>query len=454
MDTDDNPLLKRIRDGLSWPSWNGWTDTPAPPLPDVHRSRIDHESRGVGVRRRLSLAKTIDQGGPYTEVFRTAAMERTQAEHGTDLGPLASFTMAIKDLIAIEGRIMNAGSAVRADAAPETQTAPIVLQLEALGAVSVGMVSLHEFAFGVTGVNDFAGTAPNPRAPDRVPGGSSSGSASAVADGSARIAIGTDTGGSVRIPASFCDVVGFKPSVDTYPSAGVFPLSGTLDHVGLFANNVADIVTVHTALGHSAADARLPTKVGVARADIDAADPEVQERCTAAIAALAEAGCEIVDVAWPDAEKAFVTSTTIMFSEAAAIHAAALDAHGDRYGDDIRVRLELGAALTSVEVATAHEYRRQLIAEVALLLQSVDVIVGPTTPMVAPLLSEAADPALAPRVVANTRLGNVLGLPGISLPLPAGTAPVGLQIFGATNADLLGSASAIEAAIGEAPHES
>ncbi len=442
-DTPD-PVLNRVRNGLHWPAWNDWHDRPLPEATRVATGQIDHESRAFAVRHRLSLAKTIEQGGPYLEVFRNQSHERIDRECGTDLGPLASFTFAIKDLLAIEGRPVMAGSAVREDATAETATAPIISMLEALGAVAVGTVTLHEFAFGVTGVNPFAGTAVNPNAPDRITGGSSSGSAAAVADGSARIAIGTDTGGSIRGPASFCGIVGYKPSFGLYPSAGVFPLSGTLDHVGLFATTMADVLATHQALGFDAADAVLPRRVGVARSDIEAADADVRTLVESAIHALREAGCEVVDVGWPDAEKTFVTSTAIMFSEAAAIHAESLAAHGDRYGADIRARLELGQNLSSIQVATAHEYRRQLIAEVSATLAGVDVIIGPTTPMVAPPSEHATDPALPPRIVANTRLGNVVGMPAVSLPLPTAGVPVGLQVLGRSDANLLSHAAGIE----------
>lgn len=446
-DKPGDSLLHRVQSGLEWPQWSSWGDT-SPPQVDIGASvdvgPVDDESRGAAMRRRIELAKSIADGGPYLEVFSAQARARVEQEAGTELGPLASFTFAIKDLVAVAGRTVSAGSAVRADAPVETTSAPIVTMLESLGAVAMGVVTLHEFAFGVTGVNHFAGTARNPKAPDRVPGGSSSGSAAAVADGSARIAIGTDTGGSVRIPASFCGVVGYKPSHGLYPAAGVFPLSSTLDHVGLFAVNSADIITAHRALGYPATDPQLPARVGVARADVDAADADVQALVEAACESLAAAGCEIIDVGWPDAEKTFVTSTTIMFSEAAAFHAAALAAHGDRYGDDIKTRLAIGAQLSGPDVATAHEYRRQLIAEVSATLADVDVIIGPTTPMTAPLLTQADDPALAPRVVANTRLANVVGLPAVSIPMPSEEAPVGLQILGLTDAALLGYVSEIE----------
>lgn len=458
-DPSSDPVATRVRNRLHWPDWTSWHDPTATEGPgeaagaattsaSVETGPVDHESRASAVRRRLELATTVDAGGPYLDIFKTQAFERLERERGRQLGPLANFTFAIKDLIAVEGRRMGAGSAVRHDAPPEQATAPIVEMLEAQGAVAVGTVTLHEFAFGVTGINEFAGTAVNPKAPDRITGGSSSGSAAAVADGSARIAIGSDTGGSIRGPASFCGIVGFKPSFGCYPSTGVFPLSGTLDHVGLFATNVADIVAAHVALGHPVTATRLPARIGVARTEVEAADAEVQDLVETALELLRHAGCELVDVALPDAETSFATSTAIMFSEAAAVHAGSLAAHPDRYGADIKARLELGASLDPRAVATAHEFRRQLTAAVTSTLGRVDCIVGPTTPMVAPPVESGADPALPPRIVANTRLGNVVGLPAISVPLPSQSAPVGLHVLGATDADLLAHAGAVAAHIG------
>jgi len=427
-----DPLLTRVQKGLLWPEWDDWAEVAAPapvscPVP---------ASETVPT----TAPRLIDDGGPYLEIFDQPDGERD--------GPLAGWTFAIKDLVAVAGHRTTAGSAVRSDAAPETRTAPIVTQLEALGAAAVGSVALHEFAFGVTGVNHHAGTAPNPKAPDRVPGGSSSGSASAVAGGSARIAIGTDTGGSVRIPAAFCGIVGYKPSHGLYPAQGVFPLSATLDHVGLFANSMVDIATAHAALGHNVADPALPRRIGVAPSDLAAADPDVRGAVEAAIDRLRNAGVEVVDIDWPDPELTFVVSTAIMFSEAAAIHAPQVAAHRDRYGADILTRLSIGADLTGPEVASAHQLRRQLIAQVTATLTDVDAIVSPTTQIVAPLLTEADDPSLPPRVVANTRLANVLGLPAVSLPVANDGPPVGLHVLGLSDAALIGHALGIEAALG------
>lgn len=400
--------------------------------------------RAAEVQRRRALARTIDRGGPWIELFDDDLAARLAGDADRDVGPLANETFAIKALMAIEGRITTAGSPVRADAAPERHTAPFVDMLRAAGAVALGTVTMHEFAFGVTGINDHAGTAPNPAAPGRVPGGSSSGSASAVADGSASFAIGTDTGGSVRIPSAFCGVAGFKPAHGTYPADGVFPLSSTLDHVGLHATTIAEIIAIHSALGYPTATADRPLRVGVARSDIDAADDDVRHAIESALDTLRDAGAALVDVTWPDAEQTLVASTGIMFSEAAAIHAEGVAQHGDRYGADILARLELGAALTGPEVSAAHRLRQVLIGEVSATLADLDVIASPTVPIVAPLIADAADPQLAPRIVANTRLGNVVGLPTVTVPAPTSGPPVGLQLLGQTNAATLASAAVVE----------
>ena len=445
--SDENPLMARLRAGLDWPNWSSWPDHSVDPVPATaafDAESVDPAERRAEVERRRSLARTVDRGGPWLELFDDDMDGRLHPDDDAELGPLAMQTFAIKGLLAVEGHVTTAGSPVRSDAAPERATAPIIGRLAGLGAVPLGTVTLHEFAFGVTGVNPHAGTAPNPAAPGRCPGGSSSGSASAVADGSATFAIGTDTGGSVRIPSAFCGIAGFKPAHGTYPADGVFPLSPTLDHVGIHASTVAEIASIHAALGHRRAAATGPGRIGLARADLDAADPEVRDAIISSLDQLSGAGAEIVEVEWPDAESSFVASTTIMYSEAAAVHQSSLETMRDRYGDDVRSRLELGAELTGTEVAAAHRLRLQLIAEVLATLHRVDVIASPTVPIVAPLLSDADDPALPPRIVANTRLGNVVGLPAVTLPAPTDGPPVGLQLLGADNGSTLAVALAVE----------
>lgn len=484
-----DPLQERVRAGLGWPSWSSWSEgadmaDPAPRLstPADTTHAITHADRKAAVEQRRSRARTTAAGGPWIELFDDTVSMRLETEmaDGAELGPLADQVFAIKNLVAVEARVTSAGSPVRSDASAEPASAPVVRHLESLGAIALGSVTLHEFAFGVTGINDFAGSAPNPAAPGRVPGGSSSGSASAVADGSADFAIGTDTGGSVRIPSAFCGIAGFKPAHGTYPATGVFPLSVTLDHVGLHARTVGVLDSIHRLLlglvnigdvpgsgptagsggsGDNAdpgsSDMRIgdrPIRIGVARSDLEGADPEVRAATQAALDRLSAQGAKVVEVAWPDPEATFVASTAIMFSEAAAIHADSLSAHPDRYGADIRARLELGAALSGIEVASAHRLRREIIEQVLRTLHGVDVIASPTVPIVAPLIEDAADPSLAPRIVANTRLANVVGLPALSLPIATEGPPVGLQLLGSSNERVLAAGVWAERIVGQNTH--
>ncbi len=446
-------LEERVSAGLQWPDWDRWPDrhelttnaTPTAQSPPHRSARRSHQNLGA--------ARVIADGGPYLELYDSDKRDGGPSQM-SDLSkpPLDGIRFAIKDLFAVAGHPMTAASPARANAACERVDAPVVAALRAAGAVAVGSTTLHEFAFGVTGLNPHAGTAPNPAAPDRVPGGSSSGSASAVADGSANLALGTDTGGSVRIPAAFCGVVGFKPGHHTYSSVGVFPLSPTLDHVGLFANTVADVTNAHRVLASgSARSGELPRvadlRLAVARGQMQSAAPAVRDRLESGLDLLAAAGATLIDIELPDPEKVFVASTAIMFSEAAAVHEHALRKHRDLYGEDIVARLAFGATLSGMQVASAHRLRQALRSEVATSLLNIDAVIGPTVPIVAPLLADADDPSLPATIVANTRLANVVGLPAISIPLLGDGPPIGLQLLGANDDRLLATALAVERAI-------
>lgn len=381
-------------------------------------------------------------GGAYTAVFDVPASRPSGAPRA-----LEGLRFAVKDLIAVAGHPLGAGSAVRDDAAPEPADAAIVAELRALGAVLVGTTTMHEFAFGVTGVNHHAGTAHNPADPARIPGGSSSGSAVAVANGSVPLAIGTDTGGSVRIPAALCGVVGFKPTYGVYPTDGVFPLSPTLDHVGLLASDVATAARVHHALGFPVDDAGAIRRVGVVDAELETADDDVAERVVAAIRQLEATGTVITAVDWPDGEKVVAASTTIMFSEAAAVHRGELLRRPSAYGADVRARLEQGQAIPAADYEAALRAREDLRSRVRAALADVDCVLGPTVGLVAPRVEEAAAPTLAARLVANTRLANVTGVAAISVPLPGDGLPVGLQISSISDARLLDIARQFEASL-------
>ena len=317
--------------------------------------------------------------------------------------------------------------------------------LRTAGAHVVGTTALHEFAFGVTGVNDYTGTPINPAAPRGIPGGSSSGSAVAVADGSARLALGTDTGGSIRIPASLCGVVGFKPGFGRYTIDGVFPLSPSLDHVGLMAATVDDIDTAHRVLGRRDAGGAAVAKIGVVTRDLAASMPEVRIAVEDLIRRLGEVGFELVDVVLPEAERVFAVSTAIMFSEAAAVHREMLEVAAREYGRDVRMRLIQGLAIPAGDVESARSGQAELREQVHDLMADVDCVIGPTVPAAAPSLTQAHDPSVSAALVSFTRIANVAGLPALSVPIPVRGSPIGVQLMGISDDVVLKAGAAVEA---------
>jgi Asp-tRNA(Asn)/Glu-tRNA(Gln) amidotransferase A subunit family amidase len=375
----------------------------------------------------------------------------------TGSGPLDGVRLAVKDLIAVAGRPLRAGSRVRSGAAPEPADAPVVAALRAAGAVLVGTTKLHEFAFGVSGVNAFEGTAANPAAPGRVPGGSSSGSAAAVAAGLADVALGTDTGGSCRIPAACCAVVGYKPTYRAVDADGVFPLAPSLDHVGWLASDVHTARRVAEVLGvlpgpagsRKAGDTgpQRHRRLGVHRRAVDAADADVREAFEVVAAALRSTGWDLVDVPWPSGEETFAVSTALMFAEAAQVHRASLAEEPMLYGADVRARLVQGRCYDLPAYLRARERQDGLRSRCLRTLRSVTAVIGPTLAVVPPRIDAAGDPAVAARLVANTRLANLTGLPALSVPVPGRDLPVGVHVEAADDGVAFIVAAAVEAAL-------
>ena len=306
---------------------------------------------------------------------------------------------------------------------------------------------MHEFAFGVTGVNSHCGTTANPHDSLRIAGGSSTGSAVAVAEGSARFAFGTDTGGSVRIPAALCGVVGFKPTFATYPTQGVFPLSPSLDHIGLFANSVADVSAIHQALGFGRVQAKAPEAIGISRGDLDHCDVKVREGIGAAVERLGAAGVRMLDPEKPDPETVFAASTAVMFAEAAAVHRAEMQRQADRYGEDVRARLVLGMAIPAWLYLRGKRAQSSVKAEMRAALDGVTGLIGPTVEILAPTFDEAGSPDVSARLVSHTRLANLIGAAALTLPLPVDGLPVGLQIMGIDNHQVLAAGLWLENAV-------
>jgi Asp-tRNA(Asn)/Glu-tRNA(Gln) amidotransferase A subunit family amidase len=379
----------------------------------------------------LSRRRLARDGGAYVDCFDEA--------HGP--GPLANVPVALKDLVDVAGRRTRCGSRVRADASPAERDAAIVTRLRQAGARLSGKTALVEFAFGATGLNDWEGTPRNPHDPTRIAGGSSSGSAVAVAEGSATAAIGTDTGGSVRIPAALCGVVGVKPSYGLVPVDGVFPLAPGLDHVGVLALDVASARGVLAALADSA-DATAPRSAGVDRRALDEATPEVAR---AVEAALRRWGVALREVRLPDLDEVATETTALLYYEAARVHRESFARTPERYGEYMRARLERAFAFTDAEYARSREWARETRAELERVFAEVDVIAGPTVGFVAPTLAEAEAPDMSARLVRFTRLWNAVGFPAISVPVPGPGLPVGIQLAARTDGAALAAAASLEA---------
>ena len=376
---------------------------------------------------------------------RQAVVADAELAAGRDRGPLHGIPFALKDLFDTAGIATTAGSDFLRDRVPD-EDAFVVRRLYEAGAVLVGKLGLHEFAFGATSINPHFGPVHNPWDLERVPGGSSGGSGAAVAAGSAIVALGTDTGGSIRIPASLCGVAGFKPSTGRVSRSGVFPLSPTLDHAGPLAKTVEDCALVMNAIAghdpadHMSLDGPVPDytadfgrgirglRIGVPRAALwDGAQPEVAAACEAALDVLRGLGASVADVELPLLAKG--TRLCISQAEGATFHRAWLERHPERYGDDTRRRFLEGLALPATAYIHDLERRRALTEEMKALLERVDVLVSPTTPMTAPTIEEG-DPDRALSVL--TRGYNYTGVPVLSVPcgFDSRGLPVGLQIAG------------------------
>ena len=392
----------------------------------------------------MTDARLVSEGGPWVA---------WKPQEGP-AGPLSGTVLAVKDLIAVSGFARAAGSLALAGRPVEEADAAVVAALRQSGCVVGGTVALHELAFGVSGLNDECGYPPHPADPARVPGGSSSGSAVAVADGSADLALGTDTGGSVRIPAALCGVVGFKPAYGTYPLEDVLPLAPSLDHVGLLAPSVAGVIRAHGVLtGEQVRLQAAPLRLGVDRAGLAGASDEVRAAVQGALDALAAAGATLADVDWPAVDEVVDASTTILFAEAAEVHRDLLASpEFALVGAAVADRLRAGAAITPAQLAAARQARERLAAAVTGVLAGapagggppVDAVVGPTVGIVAPTAERArTDPGLARELVAGTRLANLTGLPAVTVPVRSRGLPVGLQVSAATNATALAVAASV-----------
>lgn len=407
------------------------------------------------------VLERIDELDPVLGAFVTldregAARQAAAADErwaGGTAGSLCGVPLSVKDIVDVAG--LPTGCGTPGDHPPAQTDAAVVRALRRAGAIVVGKVHLHELALGITGENPRMGTPRNPQDPSRLPGGSSSGSAVSVAAGMVPLSVGTDTGGSVRVPAALCGVVGLKPGFDRLSCEGVHPLARSMDHVGLLARTVEDIQLALAALtGEPSRDrgAVRAARVALLQPLHLEAERSVRDAVERALRLAREAGvAESTLEELPGLDDAAAAYRTILLAEAAAVHR-----DPRAFGGDVRALLEAGASIGATELALAWERRERLSAACDALLARFDCLATPTTLVPAPPVGarvvEVDGRTLPVRdaLVRCTSPFSMVGLPALSLPcgLAAGL-PVGLQLVGRRGGDdpLLALAARIQRAL-------
>jgi aspartyl-tRNA(Asn)/glutamyl-tRNA(Gln) amidotransferase subunit A len=372
--------------------------------------------------------------------LEAARVSEARFRRGEPLGPLDGVPIAIKDLIHVAGERTTAGSRVMADFVA-TADAPIVQRLRAAGAIIIGKTNLHEFAYGGTGDVSFTGPAHNPRNPEHMTGGSSSGSAAAVGGGICPVALGTDTACSIRTPAALCGIVGLKPTYGRVATEGVIPLSWSQDHVGPMTASVEDAGLVLAAIS----DFAMPDLTGAAsqKLTIGVCHELFFERLDADVRRLVERAIgllgQVRDVRIPHIRIAGAVQALITSPEARAFHHHWMETRSEDYDWSVRNRLEAGREVTGLDYVQATRLRGLLAEEMRAALAGVDVLAMPTVAVTAPKfgqreaqLEDGVAEAVGPLMLRNAAPMNVTGFPAITIPCgnAANGLPVGLQLVG------------------------
>jgi len=431
---------------------------------------IDQTLADIKTRDRFHSLITLTEEPALAE-----ARERDiELAKGRDRGPLHGIPIGLKDLFYTRGIRTTAGSLVYKDFIPEYD-ATVVERLRNAGAISIGKANLHEIAFGITSKNPHFGFVRNPRDPSRLAGGSSGGSAALVAGNFLPLALGTDTGGSIRVPASFCGITGIKPTYGRVSRYGVFPLAFSLDHVGPLGSCVEDCALALNAMAgpdpRDASSAQIPVpdfnlpaatdlsglRLGIPRKFFfDRCSPEVESAVRGAASRLQALGAALIDIEIPDMTKANAAARVVQLAETAAIYVNHRDS--TKFGDDVWALLEQGRAILGHEYVNGQRIRAVFRRDFDALWKQIDILLTPTTPITAPLLDQ--DTVMIGEREENTRMAatrlvramNFIGEPAVSMPCGKGAndMPIGLQLIGAPFAEarLLQVAKTLEGLLG------
>lgn len=388
----------------------------------------------------------------YIQVLSESAKEQArileeEMMKGSIRGPLHGVPIAIKDIFETKGQVTTSGSKLFRNWKPD-KDAVVVQRLKKAGAVIIGKANLHEFAMGATTENPHFGPTRNPWNPSKIPGGSSGGSAAAVAAGLCYGALGTDTGGSIRMPAALCGIVGLKPTYDAVSREGCTPLSWSLDHIGPMTRTVEDSAILFTAISNDHVDMEL------ARTDLsgitigvltdyfmEGTDPEIANILFKAIDKLKMLGTEIIEVQLPNAKEALEAQRVIFQSEAYAFHEPMFTKYPNEYGEDVRERLNAGTSKLASEYIQAQRQRNHFRQKALEVMESCDILLNLTN-IIEPFdigSMSPADTANAILKLGKTPIGNFLGFPAVSVPcgFTVNKLPVGMQLLGKPYAEKL-----------------
>lgn len=447
-------------------------NAPMTPLAEIARQLRSGATSSVALVQSC-LARASDPGGEGARTFLRLHAEQARAaaaavdrarQAGATLPPFAGVPVSIKDLFDIEGEVTTAGSAVLADSPAADRDALAVARLKAAGFIVVGRTNMTEFAYSGLGLNPHYGTPLNPfdRATGRAPGGSSSGAAVSVTDGMAAVALGTDTGGSCRIPAALVGLVGFKPTQSRTPTHGTVPLSTTLDSVGPLAPTVACCAAVDAVLAGEPLSALEPMPLRGLRLAVpqtvvlDGMDDAVSAAFAHALSTLSAAGATLVELPLREFGELAQINAKGGFgaAESYAWHRALLSRAADRYDPRVRVRIEKGALQSAADYLDLQATRRDWIRRVTARCEGFDALVCPTVPAIAPRLADLVADDDYNRwnllMLRNPSVVNFLDGCAISVPChQAGEAPIGLMLAGGHGRDrpLLSIALSVESVL-------